>query len=377
MGRPSENRYSPDVVSLPGETLAELLAERGLSQAELAERMGRPKKTVNEIIKGKTPITPETALQLERVLSVRASFWNNLESNYRAHVARQEEEARLEEFADWPKLFPLAQMAKWHWIDRHRDSVQQVRELLAFFGVVSPAQWKDVYAAPQASFRQSSAFEIDAAAVAAWLRQGEIEAEQLRTAGYRRSTFRRALREVRELTLEPDPEVFMPQLTQLCARSGVAVVFVPEPKGCRASGAARWLTPSKALIQLSLRGKSDDRLWFTFFHEAAHILFHGKRLVFLDEGGPGSGSGKRAAKIMAEEEDDANRFAATLLVPQEPYQKFVGERSRFSKVTIRMFAQSIGVGPGIVVGRLQHDGLLPYSHCNDLKTRYRFVEDAA
>lgn len=86
------NEYAPDSVSLPGDTLQEVLEDREMTQADLAERMGRPKKTVNEIIQGKTAITPETALQLERVLGVPASFWNNLERNYREHQARKEEE---------------------------------------------------------------------------------------------------------------------------------------------------------------------------------------------------------------------------------------------------------------------------------------------
>ena len=50
--------------------------------AELAESTGRPRKTINEIIAGKAEITAETALQLERVLGIPASFWNNLERNY-------------------------------------------------------------------------------------------------------------------------------------------------------------------------------------------------------------------------------------------------------------------------------------------------------
>ena len=78
-----QNQYTPDYVSPPGETLQEVLEERGMSQAELAERTGRPKKTINEIINGKAAITPETALQLERVLGIPASFWNNRERRYR------------------------------------------------------------------------------------------------------------------------------------------------------------------------------------------------------------------------------------------------------------------------------------------------------
>ena len=95
------NAYLPDHVSLPGDTLQEVLDDREMPQAELAERTGRPKKTINEIIKGKAAITPETALQLERVLGIPASFWNELESNYQDYLARTREEALLQTSTDW------------------------------------------------------------------------------------------------------------------------------------------------------------------------------------------------------------------------------------------------------------------------------------
>ncbi|MEY2914970.1 MAG: hypothetical protein RLZZ184_4279 [Cyanobacteriota bacterium] len=90
-----QNRYNPDYVSPPGDTLLEVLEHRGMTQAELAERTGRPKKTINEIIKGKAAITPETALQLERVFNIPASFWNNRERHYREFLAQKEEKKRL------------------------------------------------------------------------------------------------------------------------------------------------------------------------------------------------------------------------------------------------------------------------------------------
>lgn len=76
------NQYAPDLVSPPGDTLAETLAALGMTQAELAVRSGRPYNTVSEIINGKASITPETALQLERVLGVPARFWLKREQQY-------------------------------------------------------------------------------------------------------------------------------------------------------------------------------------------------------------------------------------------------------------------------------------------------------
>ena len=82
------NTYIPDRVSLPGETLQEILDERQMSQADLALATGRPPKTIHEILEGKAPITPDTAAQLEQALGVPASFWNNLERNYQEYLVR-------------------------------------------------------------------------------------------------------------------------------------------------------------------------------------------------------------------------------------------------------------------------------------------------
>ena len=112
------NQYAPDSVSLPGQTLQEVLEDRQMTQAELAERMGRPKKTVNEIIQGKAAVTPETALQLERVLGVPAGFWNNLERNYREFLARKEEEERLAASTDWLRKLPVREMVKLGWVEK-------------------------------------------------------------------------------------------------------------------------------------------------------------------------------------------------------------------------------------------------------------------
>lgn len=82
-------RLESDLAIPQGELLEEELAERGMSQIELAQRMGRPRQKINEIIRGKRAITPETALQLEQVLGIPARLWLGLETDYRLTLARQ------------------------------------------------------------------------------------------------------------------------------------------------------------------------------------------------------------------------------------------------------------------------------------------------
>src|SRR5579872_2634531 len=201
------------------------------------------------------------------------------------------------------------------------------------------------------------------AAVAAWLRQGELEAREIECQPYDERKFRALLPRLRALTLIKDPAVFVPELQRLCAECGVAVVFVPEipgKQGTRLCGAARWLTPEKALIQLSLRYKDDGNLWFTLFHEAAHILLHSKKAFFVDDN-VGEGAD--------EQEAEADNFARNLLIPPSALLRFVAS-DVFTDAALRHFADEIGIAPGIVVGRLQHDKVIGWNIGNSLKARY-------
>jgi HTH-type transcriptional regulator/antitoxin HigA len=347
--------YTPDEVSPPGETLVEVLEMRRMSQAELADRTGRPKKTINEIIKGKAAITPETALQFELVLGIPAAFWMNREQQYREALARVKERQSLETHASWLHEIPYRAMVRMGWIEQRRDQAEQIAELLMFFGVASPAAWEGLWQGYQAAFRQSPTFSSEPGAVAAWLRKGEIEAQKIKIAEYDPNRFKNVLQEVRKLTRDL-PRNLPTVISEGCGAAGVCVVFVPELPGTRAWGATRWLTQTTAIIQLSLRYKTDDHLWFTFFHEAAHILLHGKRDVFLE-----ADELRKDAK-----EQEADVFAREYLIPEKDYRGFrrLGARSC---AAVNRFAYQIGIAPGVVVGCLQHDGVLEHTECNNLK----------
>jgi HTH-type transcriptional regulator/antitoxin HigA len=362
-------RTATDYAVVPGETLAEFLEDRGMSQAELARRTARPLKTINEIIKGKASITPETAIQLERVLGVTASFWNSLDANYREDLARLQERLRLERNVGWLDLFPIREMLGRGLLRERHDKPTQVAELLNFFGVSSPEAWNRQWAVTTPQFRQSTAFQVSETALAVWLRWGEVDGADIHCERFDEKRFETSLAKARRLTRET-PDVFVPALQRCCAAAGAAVVFTPELPKTRVSGATRWLSPDKALIQLSLRYKRDDALWFSFFHEAGHVLLHGRRraLVETDQG---------RGSATPQEEADADRFASDMLIPPRDYDR-LARLDTFEAVTIERFAEEIGVAPGIVVGRLQHDGLLPWnSSSGRLRRRLRWSDEGS
>lgn len=362
MSKEMKNQFVPDYAVPPGETLLETLDAVGMSQAELAERTGRPKKTINEIIKGKAAITPETALQFERVLGTPAGFWNNLERNYQETLARINEQKSLQRQINWLKKMPVNALVKIGCVKKHTDKIQQLQDVLNFFGVASPEQWEARWRGAQVSYRTSKVFLNDPYAIASWLRMSELTARDISCKPFDASKFRNALMSIRQHTVKP-PEQFQQEVIRLCADTGVAVVFVPEIPKIRASGATWWMNPSKAVIQLSLRYKTDDQLWFSFFHEAGHILLHGKKEVFIE-------GDDRNSK-----EDEADKFASDFLIPPKQYRQFI-QSGRYSKATIQKFASEIGIAPGIIVGRLQHDDIILHSFCNDLKKRFEWGKPA-
>ena len=353
--------FDPDWLSPPGETVADLLEEKDWTQAELASRLGVSRKHVSQLVSGKVPLSESIAVKLERVLGSTVRFWLNREAGYRAALAGRRAIEALREDVAWLDELPVSDMRKFGWIERHRDKARSVAECLRFFGVGSVDAWRGwTGELGQTAYRMSAATPRQIGAMAVWLRYGEQQASEMECASHSRERFRSNLETLRGLTLEANPEVFVPQVQELCAEAGVAVVFAPAPKGCPASGATRWLSKDKALLMLSLRYRTNDHLWFSFFHEAGHILLHRKKLMFLEL----AGNGGEEAELEAE----ANRFAADLLIP--PEHRFELFELGRSKLEVIEFARRSGIAPGIVVGRLQHDGLLPYSHLNDLKIRY-------
>ena len=359
-----DNEYAPRTVSPPGATLEEALKERGMSQAELSERTGRPKKTINEIVRGSAAITPETAIQLERVLGIPASFWNARQRYFEESIARQEAEEKLLCHVDWQNKFPVSQMARLGWIPRKHTRVEKLETLLHFFRIGSPDEWEGTLLAPRmgTAFRDSRAFQTDRFALSAWIRRGEIVASQMACEPFDRKTFEECLKKARTFVVSP-LEGLDDALIRLCAKAGVAVVFVPLIKGVHAWGATRWLPGERAMVLLSLRGKYEDIFWFSFFHEAAHLLMHGKKSVFVEE----DGRGRDGA------EQEADEFARNLLIPSSVWTAFVEGRRSFSLHDVREAASAAGLSPAIVVGRLQHEERIQRSSMNALRRRIEFA----
>ncbi len=359
------SRVYSDLPIPPGEVLEEEIEARGMTQKELAARLGKPAQAVNEIIKGKKAITPDTAIGLGKVLGISPHFWSTLEADYRMTLARNREREAIAANVQWLDEYPIREMIRRGWIQAGRDKESKLEALLSFLGV---ADAKPQVYQEAVGFRITEAGQqnISMGALAAWLRKGELEAEEVQTAAYDEDAFRQALVAIRSMTEDP-PEEFDPAMRALCAGAGVAFCVVQELPKSGANGATRWLTPQKALIQMSLRNKWADIFWFSFFHEACHVLMHRRRQVVID--------GLDGDADMAAMEEEADRFARDRLIPPREWGEFRSGVT-FNPGSVKAFARSVNVAPFVVVGRLQKEKLISYRQLSSLKRRYEWVADS-
>lgn len=330
--------YRPDYAVPPGQTLREVMESLEMTQKEFAIRTGLTVQSLNRIFKGEQPISYESANRLELATGTPASFWNNLEAQYQEQKVKVEECRNLEKDLEWLKTIPVKELQDRGILSGTDDKLVLLRETLGFYGVGSVDAWREIWEKPAIAARRSQCFESQPGSASAWIRQGEIQAHEKVCKLFDKASFLKALKKIRSLTKE-SPEKFEPAMRKLCAGAGVAVSLVREMKKVPWNGATKWITPQKAMILLCLRGKGEDKFWFSFFHEAGHVLNDSKKDLLINDGNKDDPREVRA-----------NEFAARFLIPPE-YDRHV--RTVRSREEVLRLARDLDIAPGIVAGRFQ------------------------
>ncbi len=238
----------------------------------------------------------------------------------------------------WLKTIPTKELLARKYIKKSDNPVAMLREALSFYGVSSVGAWREIWTTPAVAARRSLCFESQPGPASAWIRQGELQAHKINCQAFDKTLFMQALLSIRSLTCE-EPAKFEPEMKRLCANAGVAVVMVPEMKKVPWNGATKWLSPRKAMILLCLRGKGEDKFWFSFFHEAGHVLHDSRKDLLINDG-----------NTEDPREQRADQFASEFLIPSK-YNDDVQNISSHNEIVI--LAQKLEIAPGIVAGRYQ------------------------
>jgi len=352
--------YIPNLAIHPGKTIAELLDREGMTQKNLCERMGISEKHLSQIINGEASITAETALLLENALGGSASFWINLEQNYKEVKARLERESLVINEHKLLTKFPYNELAKRLYVEKTPDKSERVLNLWKFFGVNS---LESIVYTESIAFRKKESVSIKSESIAAWLRCGEIESKKQLLSDYSESELKRKLSLLKQLSTV-SPDLFQEEVTAALNQAGVGIVFIKHFPSTGVSGAVRWIN-NNPLIQLSLYYAYADIFWFNLFHEIGHIILHGKKDKFLEFDDP------EIQASNSQKEEQANQFAADQLIPPKEYQRFFHNKV-FSQHSITKFAEELEVHRGIVAGRLCHDNKLSWAAASQLRQKLKF-----
>jgi len=338
----------------PGETIKEQLEERGMTQKEFACRMDLSEKHISKLLNGEVHLTPEVAERLEMVLGVPSRFWNNLEAIYREMEAKANEENALAEDIETTKLYPYKKMADNGWVPETTKPEERAKNLRKYFEVSRLCLLKGNLI-PGVACRRFSQKEAADYALIAWAQRAKLIARDVPTKPINISKLIKRIPQIRSMT-NMEPEIFSDKLREIMADCGVALVFLPHLGGSFLHGAT-FLDGKKYVVGLTVRGRDADRFWFSLFHELFHVI---------------EGHATKPEGTSEEDERAADAFAANTLIPIQELESFVQKRD-FTKASVLQFAETIGVAPGIVVGRLQKDSYISFSWFNELKKKYCIV----
>ncbi len=335
------NEMVPAEVFPPGDFLAEELEERGWTQAEFAEILGRPAAAVSEIINGKRAVTPATAKEFAAALGTSALIWMNLEAAYRLHHT-EEPPKRIAVEARLRARYPVRDMIQREWIEYSANPDVLETRVLDYFGVddldTQPALPHAARkGAKMAGYDESSPSQL------AWLYRVKQMAETQQVPLYAPSKLKGALRNLRSLMIAPEEARHVPSIL---GQAGVRFAVVEHLPGSGIDGVCFWLNERQPVIGMSLRLDRIDNFWFVLRHEIEHVLNRDASvdvdLKFDDSSVP-------------EQERRANKAAAGFGVPSNVMDDFIARKSPlFSKNRVQNFASVIGIHPGIVVGQLQY-----------------------
>ncbi|MDO4293855.1 MAG: HigA family addiction module antitoxin [Eubacteriales bacterium] len=339
------------IATPPGATIKEQLNDKGMSQKEFAARMDMSEKHISKLIHGEVQLTPETAVRLELVLGVPAKFWNNLEAIYREKIIKAETENAMEEDAETAKKFPYGEMAKFGWVPETREVNEKVVSLRKYFEVVDLSLLQNEQIT-RIACRRLAITEKSDLALMAWAQEAKIKARGIQTAPINVKALLHAMPEIRKMTVLK-PIEFCPKIKKCLAECGIALVFLPHLKGSFLQGAS-FLDGNKIVVGLTARGKDADRFWFSLFHELAHIA--------LGHIGQSNGTSDK-------DEEAADKWSGDTLIIADDFERF-RRKGDYSERSVIDFASEQGIAPGIVVGRMQREGLIKYSMLNNLKEKY-------
>ena len=355
---------SRELIIHPGETLAEVLEDREMSQKELAIRSGMNEKHISTIVNGVKPISVSFAKKLEYALGIDSAFWINLQSNYDRELLEFEELNNISE-DEISILKNLKEVVEYWsmlgWIQREDNLAAKVLDLRKIIGI---SNLTDIpYLSSSVAFRaQIKNNKIDAYVLFAWQRMCEILTRDMKVSDeIDTDMLRSKIPEIKQVMFLSADKI-QNELEKIFSKCGIAFKIVRNFKGAPVQGFIKKTDNEKLILCMTIRNSFADIFWFTLFHEIAHIINGDARSIFID-----------FDSISNEIELKADKFARNTLIPLNDFKKFVAKEN-YSLGAIKEFAEKCKVSSFIIIGRLMKENLISWDNYSSERTRYKWTD---
>jgi HTH-type transcriptional regulator/antitoxin HigA len=335
----------------PAQMIEAQLRERGWSQRTLAKVLGMSEQSVSSLMKGRTKISTELALQLREVLGIEADDLLKLQASF--ELKKAELEFRLDPALNTRAMvfgdIPVGDMIARGWL-KGVDDLWDSRlneSLCRFFGVSSV---EEIEILPHAAKKTDVTGDATPTQIT-WLYRVKQIAQQTLVAKYSQSAVADAVKNLKPLLNSVEAARKVPKIL---AESGIRFVIVESLPSAKIDGVCFWLDDKSPVIGMTLRFDRIDNFWFVLRHELEHVIRkHGQSAAMLDISLEGEKAGTGA--LIPEEERVANEAAAEFCVPQKQLKHFIQVKFPFfAERDIRGFAATYKIHPGVVAGQLQH-----------------------
>lgn len=338
-----------------GKIIKEYIKEYGITQKELSKRIGISEKHISHLFNGDNRLTEEVALKLEKIMpDIPASYWINMEAKYQEYLARQREENRLnnENLEQIAKRFRFSEVFK----DLDWNLNKQAIEMLKLLKISEFSNFEKAYENFAVSFFQDGG---EKEAIAIWMNLCESEVEiqnnDLDDIEYDEKVLIENLHLFKKLAYNRDIEKSLTSCRKLFNKFGIYFVVCDAITNCKVRGLLTTYKNHPA-IYISKRFKTHDHIWFAIIHELGHLIKHynNKEINISYDNDDISTNIK---------ENEANSFARDFFISLNEYNNFI-KNNDFSENEICRFAQQQKILEGILIARLQHDGIIAHDKYN-------------
>lgn len=359
------NRDYKDIIAFhPGYYVEEILEDLEMTQDEFAKRLDISAKTISKLINAQIPLSNDLATRISIMLGISVETLLNLQKTYDLKLLEIEKAKKFDSQVEILKMIDYNYFVKNHILSIADSVSEKIQNLCAFLKVSDLTLLKD--SDLLASFKTSIQTVTDKNIINAnvWLQTAINFGLRKKVEPFNEKKLKAAVPEIRKMTLM-NPKDFLPKLEQIFKECGVAFVLLPSLKNCGVNGVVKWFD-DKVILAINDRNSYADTFWFALFHEICHVFQKKKTKTIIND--------NKLSQTSNELEEAADKYARNILLPPKDYEELLtSELGGISYKRICSFAEKVGIHPGIIVGRLQHDGIIPYSLFTDKREKYQII----